>query len=119
MTVFVAEFRDLGEEVFILFLLDLEFAIFDVEFEDSVDVAWLELWNQLVLSVLCDEWDIAVLTSEQFEHLLNLLFDFMDLGCEALVLRRVKSVNDDVENPFCLSLELSVSGGETAVEFDL
>lgn len=60
----VSELRQLLEEVLALPFLDLEFAILYVEVEDFPNICRLELWDELIVAVSGDVWNVTVLTSE-------------------------------------------------------
>jgi hypothetical protein len=57
----VSELTKSGEEFFTLFLLNLEFAIFNVEVENSPNIMWLKLWNEFTVSISGNIRNITIL----------------------------------------------------------
>lgn len=115
----ISELRQLLEEVVALLLLDLEFAILDVEIEDSPDVIGLEFRDQFVLSVPRDVRDIAILTSEQLEDFADFEFGLRDFLGKVLVSSDGEGVDDDVEDPLSFSLNFLLCRAESVSNLDL
>ena len=71
----ISKLRDLGEELFALLLLDLEFSILHVHVEDAPDVVILKLRNQLIHFVSSDERNVTALASKEFQGFVDLVLD--------------------------------------------
>lgn len=65
----ISELRQLLEEVVALLLLDLEFAVLDIEIKDTPDIVRLQFRNEFILSVSRDVRNVAILRPEQLEDL--------------------------------------------------
>lgn len=71
------------------------------------------------MSDLGDVRNIALLSADQDEALLDLVLDLFDFGGETLFFALLESVEDDVENPLSLSFKFLVSWVESVGKFDL
>lgn len=119
LALLISDLLDLVEELLALLLLDLELAKLNVEFKDVPCLLGLQLWEQLILSDLGDVRNIALLSADQDEALLDLVLDLFDFGGETLFFALLESVEDDVENPLSLSFKFLVSWVESVGKFDL
>lgn len=115
----ISKFGEFGKELIALFLLDLELAVLNIEAEYFPNIVGRQLRNELVLAVLGDERDVETFAAEELQHFADLLLHLLDFGCEALLLRLLKRVDDDVEDPFRLCFDLSVYWVESASKLDL
>jgi hypothetical protein len=107
------------EKIFALLLLNLEFAILNVEVENSPNISSLKFWNQLIHAISGDVWHITVVTSEQVEYFGYLGFDLRNLLGELLITCNGQRLDNYVENPFSLLLDLLRTWVESISDFDL
>jgi hypothetical protein len=69
ITTCTSNFRDFGEEVITVFLLNLKLTKLNIHIEDFPDVILLKFWSESVHLILANVWNIIVLASEEFESL--------------------------------------------------
>lgn len=115
----VSKLRELLEKVIALLLLNLELAILDVEVENPPDILRCELWDEITHPVFGDVWDITVLTPEQLKGLADLGFGISESLSTVMLSSVSQRLNDVVEDPVSLDLDLLVHRTKSVTDLDL
>ena len=115
----ISKLRELLEKVIALLFLNLKLAILDVEVKNPPDIFRCELWDEITHSVFGDVWDITVLTPEQLKGFADLGFGISESLSTVMLSSVSQRLNDVVEDPVSLDLDLLVHRTKSVTDLDL